>query len=225
MNATELVSCTLTELSLSVDNVMVWAVIIARIGLPARQHRAVLAAGVAIALVLRIGAIGAGAALLERFAWLTYALAAVLVWTGYRIFRSDDSDDGTDSVVMRVASRVLRSPAAVAVVALGVTDIVFAVDSIPASFGVTRDPWVISIANAIALAALWCLYGVVASLIDRFAYLSRGLAAVMVWLGASMALHSVVAVPEVVTLAVIVATLGAAMLASVVSSRRGVAVA
>ncbi|MCX2931393.1 hypothetical protein ORI20_14000 [Mycobacterium sp. CVI_P3] len=221
MNATELISCTLTELSLSVDNVMVWAVIIARIGLPARQYRAVLAAGVAMAFVLRAGAIVVGAAALERFAWLTFALGAVLVWTGYRIARDDSDDDGQgDGVVMRIAARVLRRPALVAVAALGLTDVVFAVDSIPASFGVTRDPLTIALANLVALAALWSLYGVVSALLDRFAYLSRGLAVIMVWLGLSMWLGHVVAVPEWVTLTFIVAALGTSIAASVAATRR-----
>src|SRR3954468_13685852 len=198
MNLTELVSCTVTELSLSVDNVMVWAVIIARIGLPARQHRAVLAAGIGLAFLLRAVAIGAGAVALERFSWLTYALGALLVWTGYRIARAGDDDSDDDGPVMRLATRVFRTPVLVTIAALGVTDLVFAVDSIPASFGVTRDPWVIGIANMVALVALWSLYGVVSSLMARFCFLSRGLAVVMVWLGATMALHHVFPVPEIV---------------------------
>lgn len=211
MNIPELTSCTLTELSLSVDNVMVWAVIINRVDLPAKYHRAVLAAGVGIALILRVVAIVAGADLLHRFDWLTYVLGAVLVWTGYRIARSSEGEESGDGRVMRAASKVLRYPPLVAIVALGATDLVFAVDSIPASFSITRDPWTIGVANGIALAALWSLYGVVSRLIDRFAHLSRGLAVIMVWLGVSMWVH----IPEYVTLTVIVGALGVSMLASI----------
>lgn len=218
MHVAELVSCTVTELSLSADNVMVWALIIARIGLPVRLHKRVLAAGIAIALVLRVVAITAGAVALERLSWLTYVLAAVLVFTGYRIARSGDDETG-DSKIIAAASRVLRSPALVAVAALGVTDLVFAVDSIPASFGVTSDALTIGVANGIALAALWFLYGAVSALMERFVYLSRGLAVVMVWLGVTMALQHVYAVPELVTLAVIVAALAVAAVASVAPAR------
>jgi tellurite resistance protein TerC len=219
MVITEVVSCTLTELSLSADNVMVWAVIIGRIGLPERQHRAVLAFGVGIAFVLRAVAIVAGAAALEQFGWLTYLLGAVLVWTGYRIARADDGGDDGNGFVMRTANRVLRRPALVAVAALGVTDLVFAVDSIPAAFAVTDDAATIAVANVVALAALWSMYGVVSRLLDRFVYLSRGLSVVMVWLGATMWLADIVHVSEFVMLSVIAVVLGASIVSSVAATR------
>lgn len=223
MSAAALVSCTVTELSLSVDNVMVWSLILDRLDIPARRRRAVVAAGVGIALVLRVVAIAAGAVALESLAWLTYALGAVLVWTGYRIARSGE-DSGEDGRIIRVASRLLRSRVAVAVAALGVTDLVFAVDSVPASFAITRDAATIAVANGVALAALWSLYGVVAALAARFRFLSHGLAVVMVWLGGTMLAAELVSVPHWLTLVVITAALSVSAAVSALVARPAVSV-
>ena len=220
MNISTLISCTFTELALSADNVMVWALIIRQLGISARMERRVLAAGIAIAFVLRYAAITAGAVALERFTWLTYALGAVLVYTGVKIARSADADDdGTPGIADRL-SRWFKSPVVVAVIALGVTDLVFAVDSIPASFGITRDANVIALANAIALGALWFMYRVVTTLMDRLPYLQHGLAVVLVWVGIGMLAHHYVHVSELVNFAVIVAVLGIASAYSIASTRR-----
>lgn len=224
MNIAELASTTFTELSLSADNVMVWALIIRQLDIPARMERRVLAAGIAIAFVLRYAAIAAGAVALERFAWLTYVLGAVLVWTGVKIARSSDTDDETPGITDRL-SRWFKSPVTVAIIALGVTDLVFAVDSIPASFGITRDADVIAIANVIALAALWFMYRVVSSLMERLPYLTHGLAIVLVWIGAGMLVHHYVAVPELVNFAVVCGVLGISAAVSVYATRRAVVAA
>lgn len=224
MNLTELTSVTFTELSLSADNVMVWALIIRQLGIPAHLERRILAAGIGIALVLRVAAITAGSVALERFSWLTYVLGAVLVWTGVKIARSGDDGDETPGIAERL-SRWFKSPVTVAVVALGVTDLVFAVDSIPASFGISRDPWVIGIANGIALAALWGMYRVVSSLMERLPYLTHGLALVLVWIGAGMLVHHYVTVPELVNFAVVCGVLGTAAAVSIYATRRAGAVA
>lgn len=218
MNVSELGSCTLTELALSADNVMVWALIMSRLNVPARQQRKVLAAGIGVAVVMRIAAILAGAAALERFAWLTYVLGAVLVITGVKILRTDS--EASESRVARLMARWVKSPAVLAAVSLGVTDIVFAVDSIPASFGITRDSTAIIVANGIALAALWVLYNLVSRLMDRLKYLHVGLAAVLVWLGIAMLGHDVVQVPTLVELGVIVGLLGLSGVASLVPVKR-----
>ena len=219
MNLTHLVSATFTELALSADNVMVWALIIRQLGISARMERRVLAAGIAIAFVLRYAAITAGSVALERYSWLTYVLGAVLVWTGIGIARSgDDSDDSPG--IAELLTRWFKSPVTVAIIALGVTDLVFAVDSIPASFGITRDANVIALANAIALGALWFMYRVVTTLMDRLPYLQHGLAVVLVWVGIGMLAHHYVHVSELVNFAVIVAVLGIASAYSIASTRR-----
>ncbi|SHT53114.1 integral membrane protein, TerC family [Mycobacteroides abscessus subsp. abscessus] len=222
MNIAELASTTFTELSLSADNVMVWALIIRQLDIPARMERRVLAAGIAIAFVLRYAAIAAGAVALERFAWLTYVLGAVLVWTGVKIARSGDADDETPGIADRL-SRWFKSPVTVAIIALGVTDLVFAVDSIPASFGITRDADIIAIANVIALAALWFMYRAVSALMERLPYLTHGLAVVLVWIGAGMLVHHYIAVPELVNFTVVCGVLGISAAVSIYATRRAVA--
>lgn len=213
MNSAALLSCTITELALSADNVMVWAVIMRNMGVQPAHQRRVLAGGIAIAVVLRIAAIAAGAAALERVAWLTYVLGVVLVLTGYRIARSIHGDDDVDGNAggrfVRTLGRFIKSRNVIAVIALGMTDVVFAVDSVPASFGVTSDPRVIAIANGIALAALWSMFRIVSTLMDHLPLLQHGLALVMVWLGVTMLGHNVIHVPDMVNMLVIASILGA----------------
>lgn len=219
MDVPDLTVVTISELLLSVDNVMVWALIMARLNVPERLHRPVLAAGIGIAVVLRVAAILIGAAALERAAWLSYLLGGVLLLTACRLWRSGDGDgDGSNTATARWASR-LGSPAVAAIVALGLTDVMFAVDSVPAAFAITSDPAVIITANTVALAALWSLYGVVSVLMQRLVYLTRGLVAVLGWLGATMLLGDVVTVPHSVSLGVIVSTLAVAAAASLKTSR------
>ena len=211
MQLTELTTVTAAELALSVDNVMVWALIIKQTGLPKRLERRAVLAGVGIAFAVRFVAIELGAAALERFAWLHYALAGLLILTGVKITRSighGDSDD-VPSWVSRIGS-----PTAAAIIGLGLTDILFAIDSIPASFAVTSDPTTIVVGNAVALAALWSLYSVVSRLIDRFAYLTHGLAAIMFYLGVSMLTD----VPSAANLAVIASIITGSVVVSRVKS-------
>lgn len=217
MDVPDLIVVTTSELVLSVDNVMVWALIMARLDVPKRLHRPVLAAGIGIAVALRIAAILIGAAALERAAWPGYLLGGVLLLTACRLWRSDGSDEVATA---RWAAR-LGSPAVAAVVALGLTDVMFAVDSVPAAFAITTDAAVIITANTVALAALWSLYGVVSVLMERLVYLTQGLVAVLGWLGATMLLRDVVTVPHPVSLGVIVGTLAAATAASLMTSRAG----
>lgn len=219
MDVPDLIVVTISELVLSVDNAMVWALIMAQLNVPKRLHRPVLAAGLAIAVVLRIAAILLGAAALERAAWLSYLLGGLLLLTACRLWRSAGADgDDSKAATARWASR-LGSPAVAATVALGLTDLVFAVDSVPAAFAITSDPAVIITANTVALAGLWGLYGVVSALMERLIYLTRGLVAVLGWLGATMLLDDVVSVPHSVSLGVIVSTLAAAVAASLLTSR------
>jgi tellurite resistance protein TerC len=201
---------------------MVWALIMSRFNVPARHRRRVLAAGIGVAVVLRVAAIEVGANALDHCAWLTYALGALLIYTGIRVAARDDDSPG---IAARLA-RLKVSPALVAALALGATDLMFAVDSIPASFGITRDPATIIIANGVALIALWSMYGAVAALLARLRYLQHGLAVVLAWIGVTMLAADVVHVGELANLAVIAAILGASAAASIVcvdTFRSGVA--
>ena len=203
MNPSELLSLTLTELALSVDNALVWVLVLKRLGLARRTERAVLAAGVAIAFVARFVAISLGAEAVARWWFVTPALGVVLIVTGAKLICADNDDTDT-GLVDRLARWM--TPALAGVVSLGAIDVLFAVDSIPASFGISQHAGTIITANAIALAALWSIYGVVSKLITRLPYLHYGLAAVLVWLGVGMVLGA--DMPESANLAVITALLG-----------------
>lgn len=218
MDASALLSTTIAELALSADNAMVWALIMKRLDVPQRQQRAVLAGGLGIAIVMRVGAVVVGAQALERVHWLTYALGAVLLLTAWRVWSSEESD-GDGGGLVRWAKR-FGSPAIAATVALGATDLVFAVDSIPASFGLTDDPAVIITANAVALCALWFMYGTVSKLIDRLVHLTKGLVVVLAWVGATMILP--IEVPELVNLGVIVGVIGGSVALSLSKIRQEV---
>jgi predicted tellurium resistance membrane protein TerC len=114
--------------------------------------------GIGIAVLMRIGAVVIGAEALEHMSWLHYVLGIILLLTAYRVWRSESRESESDGGLARWAAK-LGSPALAATVALGLTDLLFAIDSIPASFGITTDPAVIITANGIALAALWAMYG------------------------------------------------------------------
>lgn len=215
MNTADLLSVTVAELALSADNVMVWALIMRQLDVPARLQRRVLLAGIGMAVLMRIGAVMIGAELLERASWLHYVLGIILLVTAYRVWKSETEGHDQDGGVTRWASK-LGSPALAATVALGLIDLLFAIDSIPASFGITSDPAVIITANGIALAGLWLMYGWVATLIERMRYLTRGLVVVLAWVGVSTLLP--VEVPSALNLAVIVTVLGVAVIMSTARS-------
>ena len=217
MDITNLVSVSVAELALSADNVMVWALIMRNLQVPARLQRRVLAAGIGIAVLMRVGAVVIGAAALERMAWLHYALGVILLVTAYRVWRGESDDSDQDGGLARWAAK-LGSPALAATVALGFTDLLFAIDSIPASFGITHDPVVIITANMVALAALWFMYGWVSVLMNRLTYLTRGLVIVLAWVGVVTLLP--VEIPETVNLGVILAVLGTAVAVSLKSQQR-----
>lgn len=250
----------LLELSLSLDNVFVWALVFAAFGVPpASQHR-VLFYGIFGALAMRGAFVAAGAELLERFAWITYAFGVLLLASGLRLLRRQgDADDGRDvrsSRVVRLLRRALpttarlheahlfvraagvpaedrprgRRPllgrwyatpmlAVLAVVEL--TDVLFAVDSIPAIFGVTREPFIVFSATALALVCLRSMFFLLAGMRGRFAYLDVGLAVILMFIGAKFLVERLVHVPTGVSLAVIVAVIAAAVGASLWRERRG----
>ncbi len=226
----------LIEKSLSVDNLFVFVVIFGALRIPARDQHRVLFWGILSALGLRAAMILGGGALLERFEWLAYVLGGFLVATGARLWlhRRDEPDPEGGAVVrwvrrvipstpqlsggrffVREGGRRLATPLLLALVAVELTDVVFAVDSIPAIFAVTKDPFIVYTSNIFAILGLRSLYFLLAGLVDRFVHLKAGLAAVLVYVGARMAVAGWVEVPPAISLGVIAAILGFAILLSI----------
>jgi predicted tellurium resistance membrane protein TerC len=236
----------LTEYSLSMDNLLVFVVLISRSGVPSRLHGRVVLAGIGIAIVLRGIVIGLGAAALHRFGWLEYLFGAFLLYTAAQIARRPSGAPPAIDAVSpgpptgtagRIAARLDRGGGRAGVlalvVALGVIDVVFALDSIPAVFGLTRDPFLVFSANVFALLGLRHLYFLVAGLLARLLYLQAGLCVILAFIGLKLlgeALHGSgvtslgpVPVPQVspwLSLAIIALVLATAALASTVATRR-----
>jgi tellurite resistance protein TerC len=218
----------LLERSLSLDNLFVFAVIFAYFAVPLAVQARVLAWGIALALVLRLVFILIGAALLASFHFTFYLFGALLLYTAWRLFRHDDTEiepehnpalkllrrrvpmatdyDGP-RLVTREGGRRLATPLVAVFVVVATTDVVFAVDSIPAIFAITHEPYIVFAANAFALLGLRALYFLLAGAMDRFAYLSHGLSAILAFIGAKMLLIDLWHPPIWLSLAVIVGVL------------------
>ena len=222
------------EKALSVDNVFVFALLFRAFAVPLAHQRRVLSYGVFGALALRAAFIAAGAAALDSFSWMFYAFGAFLLVAGGRMAFGEVHVAPERNVVLRALRRVLpmapdyvgsrffvrtdgrltATPLLAVLVAIETADVVFATDSIPAVFGVTRDVFVVFTSNAFAILGLRALYFVLAGAMDRFGHLSKGLAAVLVFIGVKMLVKPVAEVPLWVTLTVIVVVLGVAVTAS-----------
>jgi len=228
------------EKSLAIDNVFIFALVFSAFAVPREYQHRVLFLGVVGALVLRALFIAAGSAMLESFSWILYVFGAVLVLTAWRMLRSrhshgdprnsrtvrlfrrfvptTDEYDGQRLVVRR-AGRLVATPLLLVLVVIEVTDIVFAVDSIPAVFAVTQEPFLVFTSNAFAILGLRALYFLLADLVDRFVYLKLGLAVVLAWVGAKLLLIEVVHVPTLLSLGVVVSVLAVAVVASLRATR------
>ena len=215
----------LIEKSLAVDNVFVWAIIFSYFAVPRQYQHRVLFYGVIGALVFRTIFIAAGSTLIASFSWVLYVFAAFLLYTGYRMLKTRNSHmDPADSRAYRVfhrfvpmvdeyrgrrfvvkrAGRWVATPLLAVLVVVEVTDIVFAVDSIPAIFAVTSEPFLVFAANAFAVLGLRAMYFLLADLVHRFVYLKAGLALVLIWVGVKMLLKiDVFYIPTTVSLAVV----------------------
>jgi tellurite resistance protein TerC len=229
------------EKSLSVDNIFVFVVIFGALGIPALYQHRVLFWGILTALVLRGGMIAAGAALLTRFHWVIYVFGGFLALTGVklllarggvphpeesaafkalrRIVPATPRFDG-HRFFTREGARWLATPLFFALALIEVSDVVFAVDSIPAIFAVTRDPFIVFTSNVFAILGLRSLYFLLASAVERFTYLKPSLAVVLLFVGAKMAAVDVVKLHPAVSLAVVLGILGVGVAASAVKAAR-----
>ncbi|TQO20334.1 tellurite resistance protein TerC [Rhodoglobus vestalii] len=223
------------EKSLAVDNVFVWAIIFSAFAVPPQFQHRVLFLGVLGALVFRGIFIAAGAALISSFGWVLYVFGAFLVFTGIQMLRKRNEHYNpeksrvlklfrsrvpmTDAfygqkLVIRKAGVLLATPLLAVLVLVEVTDIVFAVDSIPAIFAVTSEPFLVFTANAFAILGLRAMYFLLADLMHRFIYLKVGLAILLVWVGVKMLLLELFYIPTTVSLGVIFVILATSIGAS-----------
>ena len=202
----------LTEYSLSVDNLFVFLVIMTKLGVPREYQQTALLIGIVIALVMRGIFIAIGAAAIEEFSWVFYLFGAFLVFTAIQLARDDDTDPEhyEEPRVVRYArnhlpisaewrgvkltavegGRRMFTPMFIVVLSLGMTDLLFALDSIPAIYGFTQEPYLVLTANVFALMGLRQLYFLIGDLLQRLVYLSYGLAFLLFFIGVKLILHA-----------------------------------
>ncbi len=238
----------LVEKSLSVDNLFVFVVIMSTFAVPQEHQQKALTFGIVMALVMRAIFIAVGAALLELFSFMFLVFGLLLIWTGLQLYRHRDEDpEVEDNALVRITRRLLPTtteyqggrlltrvdgrravtPLFIVLIAIGSTDLLFALDSIPAVFGVTEEPYLVFTANAFALLGLRALFFLVQGLLDRLVYLSTGLAIVLGFIGVKLVLHwghtlsdAVPEIPTLASLGVIVAILAVTTAASLARARR-----
>ena len=239
---TEFFTGYLVEYSLSIDNVAVFAILFAALAVPSELRYRALFWGVIMAIVLRGILIAIGGALLEAFWWMPFIFGAFLIITGIRMARhTDTTEHPEDSRILTLMRRVipmtddfrgssmtvkengkrLFTPLFVALLALAFFDLMFAVDSVPAIYAITDDPFIVLAANAFALLGLRTLYFAIATSLERFVYLQPTLAIVLGWVGFKMIISHWYHMPPLISLAVILTILGIGILASVRANRRG----
>ncbi len=230
----------LIEKSLSVDNVFVWAVIFTYFGVPAQYQFRVLFWGIFGALVLRAIFIFAGVALIEQFDWILYVFGSFLIYTAWKIARHDEVEVHPEqNPVLKVARRLIRStndydgqkiftiqngkrlatPLFAVLIMIEATDVVFAVDSVPAILAVSREPFIVFSSNAFAILGLRALYFALAGMKDRFRYLNIGLGVILAFVGIKMLIVEWYHVPIPVSLSVIFVTLTVSIFASLRAER------
>ncbi|GIF03726.1 TerC family protein [Actinoplanes siamensis] len=239
----------IVEKSLSVDNLFVFVIIISTFAVPERYQQEVLTFGIIIALVLRVVFIALGATLLNLFSFMFLIFGAILIYTAVQLYRHRDEDPSVEDnglvragrrflpvtddyvggkMITRIDGKRMVTPLFLVLLAIGSTDILFALDSIPAVFGVTEQAYIVFVANAFALLGLRALFFLVKDLLDRLVYLSTGLAVILAFIGVKLVLHWAhkslsASVPEVgtpVSLAVIIGILVVTTVASLIKARQ-----
>ncbi len=237
----------LVEKALSVDNLFVFVIILAQFAVPSIYHQRILLIGVMLALVLRGIFIALGAVALSAFSFTFVIFGAILIWTGVGLFRhwDEDPEPGDNAIVTRLRKRItmvdefhgsklfirqngrrVATPMFLVLIAIGSTDLLFALDSIPATFGVTSESFLVFAANAFALLGLRALYFLVKGLLDRLIYLSLGLSFILIFIGTKLIMtflheefHSVPKISTGIGLSVIGAILIISTIASLIKSK------
>ena len=216
----------LTEYSLSVDNLFVFIILLASLKIKKESQQLVLLLGILIAIVLRIILIFAGVALVTRFTWVVFFFGAFLIFTAYKLINEKSEVENDEAKLVIFLRKRGLGNFGIALIALGITDLIFALDSIPAILGLTTSTYVVITANIFALMGLRQLYFLLQGLMDRLIHLSRGLAFILAFIGVKMvleALHGIgVHVPEIsleLSLGVIISTLVITAITSLVATR------
>ncbi|NHC24855.1 TerC family protein [Nocardioides sp. IC4_145] len=239
----------IVEKSLSVDNLFVFIVLMSALAVPRKYQQEALMVGIILALIFRGIFIALGYALIENFSWVFYVFGAFLIYTAVNLLRSyrkHEEQHPEDSKVVEFSRKHLNvgdnwhglklfykengvryaSPMLIVIIALGATDLLFALDSIPAIFGITQEPYLVFTANVFALMGLRQLYFLIGGLLQRLVYLSLGLSFILAWIGAKLIIHALYKsgvldweVPTLLSLAVILVTLAVTALASLAKTR------
>jgi tellurite resistance protein TerC len=245
---TEYFAAYLVEKSLSVDNLFVFIIILAQFKVPSIYHQRVLMFGVILALVLRGIFIAVGAAALAAFSFTFVIFGAILIWTGIGLFKHWDEDPSPEDnflvrsirkriamtdeydgskIFTRLNGKRIATPMFLVMIAIASTDLLFALDSIPATFGVTQEPFLVFAANAFALLGLRALYFLLKGLLDKLVYLSLGLSVILMFIGVKLILtyihevwNEVPKVPTLASLAVIATILIVSTIASLIKVKR-----
>ena len=245
---TEYFAAYLVEKSLSVDNLFVFIIILAQFKVPSIYHQRVLMFGVLLALVLRGIFIAVGAAALAAFSFTFVIFGAILIWTGVGLFKHWDEDPSPEDnklvkvirkriamtdefhgskIFTKIDGKKIATPMFLVMIAIASTDLLFALDSIPATFGVTQEPFLVFAANAFALLGLRALYFLLAGLLDKLIYLSLGLSIILMFIGVKLIMtylheiwYEVPKIPIAVSLSVIGLVLVVSTVASLIKSKR-----
>ena len=231
----------LIEKSLSVDNIFVFILIFSFFGVPAAYQHRVLFWGILGALLMRGALIAVGAALLEQFHWIIYLFGAFLIFTGIRMARHQEEEIHPDQnpvvkffrkimpvtenfekdkFFIRRAGKIVATPLFLILLIVESTDLVFAVDSIPAIFAVTREPFIVYTSNVFAILGLRALYFLLANVMDKFQYLKLGLSAVLTFIGIKMVIVDLYHIPVGLSLAIVASILTISILASLWKARK-----
>ncbi len=223
----------ITEYSLSVDNLFIFILILARFQIDKKKQQLVLLAGIAMALVLRGIFIALGAAAIDRYSWVFYIFGAFLIYTSYKLFTEDEEREWKEGKAILWLRKRGASSLTIVLVAIAFTDLIFALDSIPAIFGLTKDPYIVFTANAFALMGLRQLYFLLGGLMDKLIYLNEGLSVILGFIGIKLVLEAIhgggthkllgIEVPEISTqfsLGVILITLIITVIASLVNASK-----
>ncbi len=231
----------LIEKALSVDNIFVFIIIFSYFGIPAKFQHKVLFWGVVGALIMRGIFIALGAALISRFEWVLYIFGAILLFSGWKLLSQKEVEVHPDrNLFIRLARKIFPvdqgydvprflvrkhgkihiTPFFLVLITVETTDVVFAVDSIPAVFGVTQDPFIVYSSNICAILGLRALYFLLAGAMQKLEYLSTGLSVVLIFIGLKMLIKDVIHIPIIVSLDVVVLILGGAVAASLLKRKR-----